>query len=128
MTHPDARTLPPAAQEEKRRTAIRLREEGRSFTEIGALLGVHYATVSGWWQRFEAGGLEALVARKRGRREGTQRRLTARQERAVQDLVADRTPDQLRLAFALWTRGAIAQLVRQRYGVRLPVRTVGHYL
>jgi len=128
MTLPDARTLPPAAQEEKRRTAIRLRQAGRSFTEIGTLLGVHYATVSSWWQRYEAGGLDALAAQKRGRREGTQRRLTARQERAVQDLVADRTPDQLRLAFALWTRSAIAQLVRQRYGVRLPVRTVGHYL
>lgn len=128
MTHPDARTLPPAAQEEKRRTAMRLREEGRSFTEIGALLGVHYATVSGWWQRYVAGGLDALAARKRGRRAGTQRRLTARQERAIQDLVTDQTPDQLRLAFALWTRSAIAQLVRQRYSVRLPVRTVGHYL
>lgn len=124
----DARTLAPAAQEEKRRTAIRLRQTGKSFVEIGALLGVHYMTVSGWWDRFEAGGLEALAAQRRGRRVGAQRTLTAAQERTIQRLVTDRTPEQLRLPFALWTRAAIGQLIHARYGMRMPVRTIGHYL
>lgn len=124
----DARTLAPAAQEEKRRTAIRLRQQGQSFVTIGALLGVHYMTVSGWWDRFAAGGLEALVARRRGRRVGTQRTLTPRQERTIQRLVTDQTPDQLKMPFALWTRAAIGVLIQQRYGVRMPVRTIGHYL
>ncbi len=124
----DARTLAPAAQEEKRRTAIRLRQEGKAFVEIGATLGVHYMTVSGWWDRFEAGGFEALAARTRGRRMGAQRTLTAAQERTIQRLVTDRTPEQLRLPFALWTRAAIGQLIHARYGIRMPVRTIGHYL
>lgn len=71
MTLIDARTLSPDAQAEKRRTAIRLRQEGQSFTEIGRLLGVHYMTVSKWCARFEEGGIEALAPRKRGRRTGT---------------------------------------------------------
>lgn len=124
----DARCLPAAAQEEKRRTAIRLREEDHTFAAIGALLGVHWATVHGWWQRYEAGGLEALVSQRRGRRVGTQRTLTAAQERTIQRLVADKTPDQLRMPFALWTRAAIGVLIQQRYGLRMPVRTIGHYL
>lgn len=128
MPHRDARRLPPAAQEEKRRVAVRLRREGRTFAEIGATVGVHWATVLGWWQRFEAGGLAGLTARRRGRRPGTHRRLTAGQERTLQRLIADRAPDQLRMPFALWTRAAIGELIRQRYGVRLPVRTIGHYL
>ena len=103
----DARTLAPAAQEEKRRTAIRLRQDGETFVAIGALLGVHSMTVSGWWDRFEAGGLEALDAQRRGRRMGTQRTLTPAQERTLRRLVADQTPDQLRMPFALWTRAAI---------------------
>jgi transposase len=126
--HLDARTLAPAAQEEKRRTAIRLRQAGTSFVEIGAVLGVHYMTVSGWWDRFEVGGFEALVAQRRGRRVGAQRTLTAAQERTIQRLVADKTPDQLRMPFALWTRAAIGVLIQRRYGIRMPVRTIGHYL
>jgi len=128
MPQRDARTLPPAAQEEKRRTAIRLRQADHTFAEIGTMLGVHWATVHGWWQRYEAGGLEALTARRRGRRLGTQRVLTPAQEWSIQRLVADKTPDQLRMPFALWTRAAIGALIQHRYGLRMPVRTIGHYL
>lgn len=126
-TQRDARTLTPAAQEEKRRTAMRVRQDGTSFVEIGAMLGVHDMTVSGWWDRFQAGGFDALVAQRRGRRVGTQRTLTAAQQRTIQRLVADKTPEQLRMPFALWTRAAIGVLIQQRYGIRMPVRTIGHY-
>jgi transposase len=126
--HRDARTLAPAAQEEKRRTAIELRQQGKSFVAIGTLLGVHYMTVSGWWERFEAGGPGALAAQRRGRRVGTQRTLMAAQERTIRRLVTDRTPEQLRLPFALWTRAAIGDLIHARFGLRMPVRTIGHYL
>lgn len=128
MPRRDARSLPAAAQEEQRRVAIRLRQAGRTFANIGETVGVHWATVLGWWQRFEEGGLEALAARRRGRWPGTHRRLTPAQERTIQRLIADKTPDQLRMPFALWTRAAIGTLIRQRYGLRLPVRTIGHYL
>lgn len=94
MARPDARTLAPSAQEEKRRTAMRMREDGLSFTEIGRVLGVHYATVSMWWTRYQAGGLGALAAQTRGRRVGEQRRLSARQEQAIQRAITDTTPDQ----------------------------------
>ena len=68
--HIDARTLPPAAQEEKRRTAVRMREQGQTFVAIAALLGVSRAIVATWWKRYEAGGDEALVSGTRGRRVG----------------------------------------------------------
>ena len=38
------------------------------------------------------------------------------------------TPDELDLPFALWSRAAVRELVRQRFGVRLAVRTMGTYL
>ena len=84
MPQRDARSLPAAAQEEKRRLAIRLRQTGETFAAIGDIVGVHWATVHGWWKRFEAGGVEALAAQRRGRRFGTQRRLTPRQEQTIQ--------------------------------------------
>jgi transposase len=128
MTHPDARTLKPAAQAEKRRIAMTMREAGQTFTEIGVALGVHYATVSMWWDRYQAGGLEALAPQKRGPAVGAHRRLTANQEQAIQGAITDTTPDQMKLPFALWTRAAIGELIERRYGLTLPVRTIGHYL
>ncbi len=37
-------------------------------------------------------------------------------------------PDQLKLPFALWTRKAIQQLIKEQLGLQLPVRTINHYL
>lgn len=77
-----------------------MRETGKTFTEIGRVVGVHYATVSIWWDRYLVGGLDALAVQQRSPKVGSQRRLTARQEQAIQ----------------------------QKFGVALPVRTMGHYL
>jgi transposase len=59
---------------------------------------------------------------------GDGRRLEAEQEAAVRKLITDKTPDQLKMPYALWTRAAVGQLIEQRFGVRLPVRTMGLYL
>ena len=128
MSHPDARTLPPSAQAEKRRIAMTMREAGDTFTAIGQTLGVHYMTVSMWWDRYQVGGLDALAVRTRGPKVGVHRRLSTRQEQAIQRAITDTTPDQLKLPFALWTRVAIAQLIQRKFQIVLPVRTMGHYL
>ena len=46
----------------------------------------------------------------------------------MKNLVIDKTPDQLKLFFALWTREAVKEVVRVRYGIEMPIRTVGEYL
>ena len=128
MTHPDARTLKPAAQAEKRRIAMTMREADTGFSEIGRALGVHDMTVSKWWDRYHDGGADALAAQKRGPAVGAHRRLSATQEQAVQRAITDTTPDQLQRPFALWTRAAVVQWIERKYGFTLPVRTMGHYL
>jgi transposase len=128
IPHPDARTLAPAAQAEKRRIAVAMRKDGASFVEIGRTLGVHYMTVSKWWDAFRAGGVDALAPRKRGPAVGAHRRLTPRQEQAIHRAITDTTPGQLKLPFALWTRAAIVELIEREFGIALPVRTMGHYL
>ena len=32
------------------------------------------------------------------------------------------------MPFALWTRVAVRQLIQMRFGIEMPVRTVGEYL
>ena len=128
MDTEDARSLPAAAQEEKRKQAIRLRKQGLTYARVGALVGVHWATVHGWWKRYESGGAAALKSRTRGRKEGESRRLNPAQEWALQRLIRDKTPDQLKMPFALWTRHAVRRLITRQYRVVLPIRTIGHYL
>jgi hypothetical protein len=42
--------------------------------------------------------------------------------------LTDRTPEQLKLPYYLWTREAVGQLLQRRYGIRVSIWTVGRYL
>ena len=46
----------------------------------------------------------------------------------MQAMIGEKTPDQLKLAFAWWTRRAVCELLERGDGIRLPVRTCGEYL
>ena len=124
----DARTLSTEAQQQLRHQAIRLREAGRTYDDIANVVGVHKSTVCGWWRAYQAQGLQGIEIKQRGRRVGSCRRLDPDQERQLQKLLSDKMPDQLKLPFALWTRRAVQDLVRSRWSIELPIRTVGDYL
>jgi hypothetical protein len=81
-----------------------------------------------WMRRYAACGAAALRAKRRGRKVGEQPTLTRGQETTVQRLLVDKTHDQLKLTFALWSRQAVRELLRLRFGVAMPIRTVGLYL
>jgi len=124
----DARMLSNDAVEQLRHQAVRLARGGETNTAIAEILGVNRRTVGVWLQRYAAGGRAALRAKRRGRKVGEQRTLTPGQELEVQRLLLDKPPDQLRLTFALWSRQAVRELLRVRFGVAMPIRTVGLYL
>jgi len=128
MKHVDMRKLAPAAQEERRRQVIGLRQNGASYAAIAAQVGLSQTGVFDICQRFAAKGKKGLVSGKRGRKPDEQRRLDATQERAIKRLICRHMPDDLGLDFALWSRAAVQALIRQQYGVRLAVRTTGTYL
>ena len=50
------------------------------------------------------------------------------QEKAIQIMIIDTMPDQLKLDFALWTRKAVKELVEREFGVVLAINTMGDYL
>ncbi len=128
MDNEDARKLSQETQEQLRKQAIRLRKQGKTYKEIAQIVGVHDNTIWKWGKKYEAEGAKALKAQKRGRREGTQRSLDSSQEAKIQKLISDKTPDQLKLTFALWTRQAVQELIRLHCGFQMPIRTVGEYL
>lgn len=63
-----------------------------------------------------------------GRKLGQNRLLTAEQERQIQRLIQDKTPDQIELPYALWSRAAVANLILDQFGIAVAVRTMGAYL
>ncbi len=128
MDRQDARTLPSEAQEQLRKQAIRCKQKGMSFVDIAVVLAVHRNTVAKWWKTYEHAGMKGLKAQARGRCVGEQRTLLVEQETTIQRLICDKTPDQYKLTFALWTRQAVQELVQIRMKVRMPIRTVGEYL
>src|SRR3546814_2773736 len=96
---------------------------------IGEAVGVHPRTMAHWAQVAEHKGEKAAIAGgQRGVRQGDRRSLSSSQEVLIRTLMTDKMPDQLKLGFALWTRDAVRELIRQRCGFLMPVRTVGEYL
>ena len=125
----DARKVSPQEQREKRATALRMREQGYTYKAIGEAVDVHPRTVAHWAQVAEhKGTTAAITGGQRGVREGDRRSLSLSQEVLIRTLMTDKMPDQLKLGFALWTRDAVRELIRQRCGFLMPVRTVGEYL
>jgi len=124
----DTRTLNQDAQEEIRRQAMRLIEAHKTQTEIAELLGVARTTINRWHKRYKKDGWAALRKRKRGRAVGTDRRLNREQEKEIQKTIVDHTPDQLKMTFALWSRHAVQQLIKDKYGVSYTLQGVGRLL
>ena len=67
MKAADARTLPPAAQEDQRLKAILALQSGKSKAEVARLFGVSCEAVYQWIERYEQDGAAGLAARKRGK-------------------------------------------------------------
>src|SRR5919199_691025 len=128
MKHVDMRKLAPAAQEERRRQVIGLRQNGVSYAAIAAQVGLSQTGVFDICQRFAAKGKKGLVSGKRGRKPDEQKLLTTAQEKEIKRLICRHMPDELGLDFALWSREAVRALIRHQSGVRLAVRTTGKYL
>ena len=128
MSNEDARSLPGAAQAALRKRAVQAVLDGMTQAEAARVFGVHPNAVNRWMKQYRQGGWDALSQRRRGRRAGEQAALSANQQQEVIALVRDSTPDQLGLAGFLWTREVVAELIAQRYGIRLARTTVGAYL
>lgn len=55
-------------------------------------------------------------------------KITPRQMRWIDDTVTQKNPLQFRFEFALWTRDMVRTLLREEFGLRLSVSSVGRLL
>lgn len=127
MKKTDARSLSPEAQEAIRLRAVKAVREGMSQTQAAIHFEVARGTVSKWMDQFRRGGMRALAKKRQGRPKGTSR-LKGWQAAGVVRTITDRTPEQLKMPFVLWTREAVRDLIAARHGLRLSLTTVGRWL
>lgn len=128
MEKVDARTLSQDAQYQKRRMAVKLRASGKSFQEIAAIVEMTPTYVCTICRRYKLHGEQGIAKGTRGRTTGAFRSLNQQQEERLCKLLTDKTPDQLKMPFALWTRKAVQELIKREFKLTMPIRTVGEYL
>jgi transposase len=123
----DGRMLDHVTLEEIRRMAVQRVREGEDPSTVIASYGFCRTTIYKWLRAVSGRGkgLRALSARKAS---GRPRRLTPAQERQVFRWINGRDPRQYGFDFALWTRQIAAELIEQKFGVKLGLTAVGKLL
>lgn len=115
------------AQEENRfRIVDYLKNKRGTQKQAAEIFGVTERTVNKVWNKYKLSGKRSLTAKKRGVQQG--KKLNGQQSAEVRRLIKDRMPEQLKLSFGLWTREAVQQLIKEKYGVELSRWQVGRYL
>lgn len=125
----DARSLSPKQQETLRKTAVRMvYQEEYTQREAANATGVSRQEVCGWCRKYEKYGVSSLDAKSRGRKAGEKTLLEPWQCSQIVRAIKDKTPDQLKLPFVLWTRAAVRDYIEEKFGICLKLNTMGNYL
>jgi len=106
---------------------VRAIVDGMKQTEAVRVFQVSRAAICKWMKLYREGGWAALRSHPKGRPK-LPSRLKGWQAGQVVRAITDRTPEQLKLPFVLWTREAVRDLIAQRFGVRVSLMTVGRWL
>ena len=118
----------PETRKTIKQQVIRLHKKGIKGKEIADNLNLSEFAVSRIVSAFKKKGMKCVNEKTRGRKEGEKRALSPDQEKEIRGIIIDKFPDQMKLSFALWTRAAIQQLIRDKYGIDIPVRSISNYL
>lgn len=135
MIKVDARKMSRDELLEKRQQVIRLYNEKMPVMKIVESTGLSWPAVSVAIEKFEAGGMDALLPSKRGRKTGTVRFLSVEQELLLRKLLYRSRPNLLKPMIQrrnwnlyLWDRDAVAELIYRKCGIKLSKRCVDKYL
>ena len=112
----DGRALDHATLTELRKRGVAAVQSGESPTLVAAALGVNLRSLFRWLALYRRGGWDRLDARKRG---GRPPKLDGRALRWIYNTLTNKSPQQLKFPFALWTAAMVQTLIAERYKVRL---------
>ena len=121
----DGRKLDHKTLEAIRIRAVQSVQAGQSPEQVIAVLGMTRAIIYRWLAAYNAGGWNALQAKKLF---GCPPKLGTSEVRWIYRTVVGKNPLQLKFRFALWTREMIRDLIKRKYGISMSVVSVGRLL
>jgi len=126
MEKQDLRKLSIPAQEAIRVRVLEALDNGMRMKDVIITFGVSDAAIYKWLKVRRTRKKNWKQQERRGR--PSQISLTKEQEKQAKKMIVDKCPDQLKLPFALWTREAVGDYLRDAFGVDVSVWTIGRYL
>jgi transposase len=125
MSKRDARKLDYKILEEIRTRAAERVQTGERLEVTIQALGFSLACIYNWLARYRAGGWYGLKAKPLA---GRPTKITGAQMRWLYRTVVGKNPLQFRFEFALWTRWMVQILLREQFGLKLSLSSVGRLL
>lgn len=122
----DGRNLSKEVQMEIRHKAVLHWQKHGNMQQTSELFGVSYPAMRKWVSLFKRNGKTALKSDRRGRPKG--RELSRDKASTIIRKISDRTPEQLKLPFGLWTRENVGALLLREFGIKRSVWQIGRYL
>jgi len=124
----NAKSMTPQEQYQLRKLIVRLLRQGEKAAKVAENLGVSRQMVYDAKKAYEQEGLAGIKPRAKGPKKGQGRKLNPEQEREIRWILVEKTPEQLKFADCMWSRENVGELIRQKYGIDMPVSTMGDYL
>lgn len=121
----DGRKLDHKTREQIRIRAVKLVEAGHSPEEIVKVLGFHRSAIYQWLSAYNQGGIKALKTKPIT---GRPSKLNSSQIKKIYNIITGKNPLQLKFEFALWTRDMVRDLIKDHFGVKMNVTSVGRLL
>jgi len=121
MNTRDARKLKHEELTELRKRGVTAVQNGESPEDVARILGISRVTIYNWLALYRAGGWDALDARKRG---GRKPKLDAEAMEWLYKAITNKTPEQYRFPFVLWTSKLVGKLIKERFGISLSKASV----
>lgn len=113
--------------EKLRRLAIAQFKKGFKIREVSDNLAVGQSTLKEWKRLYKKEGSKFYSLKTRGVKKGCGE-ITPIQMREIKKLITDKTPDQCKLSMGLWTREAVGELIKRKYGIEKSLPQIGRYL
>ena len=125
MRKNDARKLDHATLEALRIRAVQSVQDGESPEVVARAIGVGRTAIYRWLSDYRRGGWGALKAKPLF---GRPPKLDGKKLQWIFNVVTGKSPLQLKFPFALWTREMIVKIIKDKFGVKLSVHSVGRLL